>query len=327
MCTHCIYLFADLSSNGFSLLSEEPSDGIKNPFSDKKSDNLVDCHESKMEKFKLKRRWPLSPNFNIMEKTPSNVILRYLDLFDRLLELLQSMNPKEIVKSCKSVMASDSLGLSYFSPEFITMLELFTNTTSLIRILFPYTNWYDHSIIRKVVETCDFPEGIKLLDEFDSRIDVTLPIKLYPIPTPSDLTIPDESGTHTVMAVKYVQQLSSLSLQHIGVVKSLIIDKFCITKHACVLLAVANHDSAMFFWLIPKNIVSTIAIAVQEHSTSLYDKGLLEIAIYPQFAFSTGNTSRIWTMAYHNDTTAMLKHVSGKLVLAWFPHTHSYLFL
>ena len=303
-----------MKSNGFSKLSQ--NDEFNEPSYSSGSDEIVNYNKSKMDPFKLfvvKRQRPLIPDLNTMELScyisPSNIILKYLDLLDSILELLQLIPPKEIIEALNCVMASDTQGINMFSAEFISKLKNFFDITSVFRVLFPYTNWYDHSIIRELLEVCDCTEGIKLLDKFDSQINITLPITSYPIPAPSDLMVSDESSTHTVMAVRCEQQLSGLSLQYIGVVKLLIMETFRITKHACVVLAVADHSSAMLFWLIPKGVVSLISNAVQKHSTYLYRNGLLEVAIYPNFSFSTGSTSRIWMMAYHSDTTAMLKHV------------------
>jgi len=211
--------------------------------------------------------------------------------------------------------ASNTLHICCFTANFIARLKGITNIASLLKILFPYTNWCDHSIIRELVEACDCPEGVQLLDEFDSRIDVTLPVTAYPIPAPSNLMIPSESSTHTVMAVKCQQKLSSLTLSHIGVIKSLINDKFTITKHACLLLAVratdVNHSSAIF-WLIPKGVTPLISKAVLEHSGFLLTNGLVEISICPSFSFSTDNTNmyRIWAMNYYSDTVTLSMQVS-----------------
>ena len=322
----CVYIHTDLSSKGFITLSQDCNDWFDESYYDNRSDDpvrLVDHNENEMKNFKLfvtKRQRPLLPDLNAMEWSqyilPSNVGLKYLDLFDSLVELLQIVHPDIIIEALNDVMASDTQRLTFFAPKFQKMLEKFTNATALLRILFPYTNWYDHSIIRELVEACECPEGVKLLDEFDSRIDVTLPITSYPIPAPSDLMIPDESSTHTVMAVRCDQQLSSLSLKHIGVVKSLMMNTFSITKHAFVLLAISNNSSAVIFWLIPRSVVPMINNAIQESSTSLYNNGLLEVAIWsPNFSFSTGSTSRIWMIAYGNDSAALSDNVCGSLDL------------
>jgi len=238
---------------------------------------------------------------------PSDVVLKYLDLFDNVVELLQSMHPHEVIEVLSSIKASNKY--NYFTDDSIGRMRKCTSVSSIMKVVFPYTNWYDHSILRELVEVCDCLEGVKLLDEFDARIDVILSITSYPISAPSNLIVPDKSSSHTVMAVRHNQPLSSLSLQHIGAVKSLMVGMSDITKHALVLVAVANHSSAMFFWLIPRRIVSIMTRAVVKHSTFVYEAGLLEVAIYPNFSFSFGATSRIWKMAYFRDTAAMLQHV------------------
>ncbi|XP_065903620.1 uncharacterized protein [Dysidea avara] len=312
-------LLKDLSAKGFTIISKIQDGDDKCPDSspEKKLDvGLFEYNERELEKLKCSsaKKWPpIFPDKDIADKfkyiDPCNLMLKYLDLFDALVELLQA---RKVTDALREIMASDIHGISIFNAEFVEILTKGTNTISLLRILFPYTNWHDHSIIRELVEVCDCPEGVKLLDEFDSRIDVSLPITSYPIPAPSNLMIPDESSTHTVMAVRCEQQLSSLSLQHTEVVKSLMMNTFGITKHACILLAVANHSSAMFFWLIPKSVGLIITNEVREHSGFLHDNGLLEVAIFPNFSFSTGSISRVWKTVYFSDMATMYKHAVSK---------------
>jgi len=307
-------------------IEDEPIDDVIDARDLKKLDSplfLEMYDESHLEQCKIyggKRFPPLLPDLNGAEKlqkiVPSNVILKYLDLLDNIIELLQGLNTHQVIDTLSNISASDQCGINYFTATFIEKLRECADTNSLLRILFPFTNWYDHSIIRKLVEACDCPEGIKLLDEFDSRIDLTLPITEYPIPVPSkNLMIPDEFSAHTVMAVRCEQQLSSLTLKHVGVTKLLIMNKFCITKHTCVLLAVANHNSAMLFWLIPRSVAPLISNTVQEHSGFLHDNELLELAIYPNFSFSTGSTSRVWKLVHFSDIDSMYKHVSNLMSL------------
>jgi len=270
---------------------------------------FVEYDEKELEIFKISKytRKQLLPSYlKIMEKfIPSNLILHYLDMIDTLIDWLQSVVPNKILKSLDSIMASDIYGIKYFSTKFVNRLKNYTTTTALLRILLPYTNWYDHSIIRELVEACDCPEGIKLLDEFDSRIDDTLPIKAFPIPKPLKHLLKFEvTSTHTVMTVKCKQQLSSLSLKDIGVLKSLMRSKFGITKHACVLLAVDNDDSAKFYWLIPRSIEPLISNAVEKLSSYLYDNELLEVKIDPNFSVSIGKADKSSELS-----TAFLKEV------------------
>ena len=121
---------------------------------------------------------------------------------------------------------------------------------------------------------------------------------------------PDVLTSHTMLAIKCEQQLSSLSLQHTAVIKSVILQSFDITSHSCILLTTTNYSSAIFYWLIPQSIVSLIYNKFQEHSAYLHDNKILEIAIYPNLTFSTGNVKRIWSLAYSSDIATFPRHVS-----------------
>jgi len=202
----------------------------------------------------------------------------YCYLFDELVSLLQSCKVETMINILTSLKASDTYNIPLFSTEYITHLNSFTNTAVLLRALFPYTNWCDHSIIRELVRGCPEAEGV--LDEFESHIDPALLITDYPIPVYSSMMIPNKLGTHTVMAVVYNKELSSLSLQCVDVVKSIIVQKFSITKHGCLLLAVGDCGVAILYWLIPKSVTAVIIEKAREYSDELSTSGILEVAIY-----------------------------------------------
>ena len=262
-----------------------------------------------LKMFVPKRLRPLLPDLEEADHMlPSNVVLKYLDLFDSLTEMLQMLNSNDLICILSSLIATNVLKL--FPAEFIENLRRYCNNTSvLLQALFPYTNWYDHSIVSELVAKCSCPEASKLLDDFDSRIDCTQSITAYPISGLSSNMIPDESSTHTILAIKCVQELSSLSLQHTKIIKSVILQTFNLTKQSCVLLAFANFDSAVIYWLLTKNVSFLISSTLQQHSDYLYKNGILEVAIYPSFIFSTGSNQRIWSIAYFSDVAALLKHV------------------
>ena len=181
----------------------------------------------------------------------------------------------------------------------------------MLRRLFPYSNWCDHSIIRELVEACDCPEAERVLDEFDSHIDPAVPITSYPIPSYSSTMIPNMSGTHTVMAVVYNKELSSLLLQYVELVKFVIVQKFCITKHACLLLAAADCGVAVLYWLIPNTVSSVIIEKAPEHFDDLSSNGILEVAVYPNFIFSTSHSDRVWSLAYGMNKSGAMDQVSS----------------
>jgi len=306
---HCVNLHVDLSSKGFRILKNSSIDP------DLKKPTEYDFTEAEAFKITKGKMQPLllpecyvSTRFQYIE--PSNVLPEYLGLFDSLVELLKGLYPHKIIDVLSNVTASDSYGIKYFATDFIDKLREFTTITSLLRVVFPYTNWFDHSIIRELVEACDCPEGVNLLNEFDSRIDVTLPITEYPIPGPSDLITPNESSSHTVMVIKCAESLASFSLKNIIAIKIKMMDKFNITKHSCNLLAVAGHSLAMLFWLIPKSVASVIINSILKHSSDLLQLGITEVAICPNFSFLTSNTYQIWTATYCSDSITLSKQVS-----------------
>ena len=243
---------------------------------------------------------------------PNNLLnVLYLYLFDELLSSLQSCKVEPMIHILTNLKASDTYDIQLFSAKCITNLSSSTNSAVLLRTLFLYSNWCDHSIIRELVGACDCPEAERVLDEFDSHIDPTLPITDYPIPVYSSTMIPNKSSTHTVMAVAYNKELSSLSLQYVEVVKSIIVQKFSITKHACLLLAVADCGVTILYWLIPNSVSSVIIEKAKEYCDDLSTSGILEVAIYPGFIFPTSSGDRIWSLAYSMDKSGMFDQVSS----------------
>ena len=239
----------------------------------------------------------------------SNIALQYFDLFDVITELMQF---EKVTEAIDNLMASKTHHVKLFSADFVKRIQQSTNIVILLRALFPYTNWYDHSMLRWLLQACNCSEGLRLLDEFNAQIDCALSIKDYPLPVyKSSYMTPDVSSTHTLLAIRCEQQLSSLSLQLVSKVKSIMLKVFDITEHACTLLTATNYTSAILYWQIPQSIVSLIYSKVQEHSTLLYDDKILEVAVYPNFAFSTGNVKRIWSLTYSSD---MPRHVRVLIV-------------
>ena len=247
-------------------------------------------------------------------------------VLDNLIELLQ-LAVEEVFETVNSLMASKTHHIKLFSTDFIECLKEYVDATEALRTLFPYSNWCDHSILRWLLENCKCSEGLKLLDTFDTQIDFTLPIKHYPLPAyQSSYMTPDVSSVHTVLTIRCEHQLSSLSLQHVGVVKSAILQAFDITDHACVLLTATNHTSAVFYWLIPQNIVALICNKVQEHSVYLYENKILEISVYPDFTFSTDHATKMQLLEHSSDIITTPTHVRMCIMVFFaYPKYHTVL--
>ena len=311
VCTFVYYAFiyAALKFAGFEQLVKDEvdaavEDGLKYSLK-------FDQNEYSLKVNETKRNRPILPDFNKTKDSdvfsPCNLMLKYFDLLDILTELLQF---KEVLETLNNLMASEIHHIKLFSTDFIEHLKECPKAVVVLRALFPYLNWYDHSILRRLLKACNCSEGLKLLDEFDVHIDFTLPIKDYPLPVyQSSFMTPNVSSTHTVLTIRCEQQLSSITLESIKVVKSVILQTCDITDHACILLTATSHSSATLYWLIPQGIVSLICNKVEEHSAYLYDNKILEIAIYPDFTHSTSNINRISPLAHSSDVVASSRHI------------------
>ena len=263
--------------------------------------------QASLEKFKSKRKRLLSPTANDRKDyfAPSVIILKYLDLYDNLVQLLQSVHPRILVDAVSQFVAIDTYDtcVKQFSAEYIKQLSDCSNSVEVLVKLFPYSNWYDHSIIRELLEECNCSKGVQLLDEFDSRIDLMQPITDFPMFAPSTLIIPSDSSYYTVMAIRHKEQMSSLKLCHIGGIKSKLVQMCNLTKYSCIFLTVAKFNPAVVYLLIPRNLLSSVSDMVWNYADFLYKNGILEVAIYPNFVFSTSNTSKALPLEYFSFRT------------------------
>ena len=257
--------------------------------------------QSSLEKFKSKRKRLLSPTVNDKEYfAPSSILLKYLDLCDKLAQLLQSVHPRILVDAVSHFVAIDTYDtcVKQFSAEYIKQLRDCNNSGEVLMKLFPYSNWCDHSIMRELLEACNCPKGVQLLDEFDSRIDLMQPIADFPIFAPSSLIIPSDSSYYTVMAIKHKQEFSSLKLCHIGGIKTKMVQMCNLTKYSCLFLTVTKSNPAVVYWLIPRNLLSSVSNMVWNFADCLYESGISEVAIYPNFIVSTSKTSKAFPLEY-----------------------------
>ena len=306
-------MFTALELGGFTQILEEDSTSLHSYVGVVKAETLdppacifefdADELKSSLEKFKSGRKRLLLSDVNKQEYFhPSVILLKYLDFFDNLVTLSQSINPKILIDSVSNilVMAASNYCVNQFCVSFIKQLSCCANSTEVLVKLSPYFNWCDHSFLRELLEICNCFEGIQLVDEFDSRIDLLCPIQSYPMPAPSPLFIPNNSSYYTVMAIKCKQKLCSLSLHHIRKIKSELMQKCNLYRHACLFLTITKCDPAISYWLIPRILIFSISDALEKFAGSLYENGILEIAIHSiPFSFSTtGINSSVVSSSY-----------------------------
>ena len=212
-----------------------------------------------------------------------DVNIQYLCLIDDLCKLMESCDPGVFIDKCGSLMASYSLNISLFSDEVLKEFDEHHNASIMLRYLMCYCTWCDLSIVLKLLEICNYPNGIKLLQKFKCMIDFNKSITEYPISFPYSLMTPVDTSHFAVMVTRYEPDFFPIPLKYIEVIKSLITEKCEITFISCQFLGVAT-DSQAFHWLIPKSVVALIASKVKENCNYLQRNGIKKLFIYPLFA-------------------------------------------
>ena len=227
---------------------------------------------------------------------PKTLLVQYFDLCDSIINLLQTSTPKEIIKTVANFVVSNVSGQQFklFSENYIKSLNKSTNTAVILRRLFLYSNWYDHSLVKELIKGLNCFEGVNLLDWFYNRINKTLPISYYPLPTPSALMIPDKSSFHFLLVMRYIEKPFIFS--RIVVLKSFLLQIFKIENYACILLAMVSPD--ILYWLLPICLHTIVCKKIQEHLDYLYTKGITEIAISPDITFSKSGSLNTQSVPY-----------------------------
>ena len=210
---------------------------------------------------------------DLKEFNPLNVNIHYLYLMDAVYKLLESYDPSLLVGSCARLMASDTHNITLFNSKTSHQLNEYDDMF-IFKILMCYSSWYDYSVVKKLLEMCECFEGLKLLEQFESKIDFSLPITHFPICVPSFLMMPSETSDFAVMNIYCVQEHSLLPLNYIREVKSLI-SKISDLNDTCCQFIAKRDNPVILFWLVPRNVVSHISTKVQESYVDLYNSGII----------------------------------------------------
>ena len=218
----------------------------------------------------------------------------FFNLIDRIAQLLRFYQLK-LVRLCETLKASEVYDINLFSVTQIKELGECNNTVLLFVKLSTLITWSNHSILRELASCCH--EAVKLLDEFDSKVNADQQITSLPIPNLSRNMIPSDTSTYTILAVRCKVELYKCSLQYVYDVRSVMIEKCDITQHCLQLLAVRG-DPTILYWTIPKCVVDLINTNVPLHSEYLYSRGLLEVLVYPNLLLTTSDDVCYGSLAF-----------------------------
>ena len=212
----------------------------------------------------------------VNDNMPSSIELQHFQLLDKLTDLLcsKSVPLDKTIDILSNLMAHESSKLKVFSPHLIEMFRQCSNISSLLQAVFPYSQFYDYSILEELLQKC-CPEGMELLD---NEIDSSKCISSYPIPIASSLIIPYSQSYFTLMAIRLNKKCSCLRFKDITKLKSLLLNKFVLSECACTLVAVGLNVS---YWRISKSVAEHITGVINKH-IDYFDKKRMfdEIAIY-----------------------------------------------
>jgi len=138
-------------------------------------------------------------------------------------ELLQSCDPEVLMETCRNLMASDVHKINLFSDEYVEKLSRYTSVESVVWELTSYSTWSDHSVLRALAGPCE--EAIKLLDEFDSRLNPFESLASFGVPSCLLYNmIPHKNNTFMLLAVKADKKYTKMSLQFVYNLRSLIMN-------------------------------------------------------------------------------------------------------
>jgi len=207
---------------------------------------------------------------------PSTIVDEFSYVTEQVIKIFQSHDPKLLVEQCETIMASDVYSIKFFSHDQIHQLNEYKTTPLLLQELSHLWSWSNHSVLRVFVGSCD--EAIKLLDEFDCRLDPLESITSYPV---SEI-IPTHVTTQTILNVKLSTDIDNFTLQDVFEMCSLVINGCDITWYCPQLLATKHAQGLItVYWSIPKCIVSLISSKVLHYRNYFCTMGVLEIEIYP----------------------------------------------
>ena len=215
---------------------------------------------------------------------PSTVVDEFSYVTDQVIQLLQGHDPKLLVEQCKSIMASDTHGIDFFTDDQVKKFKEYNSTAFLLQELSFLWSWSNHTVLRVLVGFCD--EAIKLLDEFDCRLDPLVPMTSYPC---HEITSVD-STTQSVLEM-ICNDSDELSLQSALDMCSLVINMCDVTQHCLQLLA--TQSSFTIYLSVPKRVVHLIGTKVLQHCNLFYKQGVLEVGIHPDLWIDTGKLAHL----------------------------------
>ena len=212
-----------------------------------------------------------------------SVHIKFLNITVQLNKILQNCDSQLFLEACNKLYAyvSDSKTEPLFPSNYIVFLDKIEKQFKRLSFLW---SWYNCSILRALLEACNCQDGLSLLDEFESQIDLNQPMELFPIPRLSSKMAPLLSTTYTLLSIRSEQYHNQLvPLRYMRKVATILVEALRISQQILQPLAVQPAPLIMH-WMIPKCIVPHINKEIHKYVNLLRSNGILEITTYPNIA-------------------------------------------
>jgi len=193
-----------------------------------------------------------------------------------------------LIEVCCNLKASNIHNFGLFSDTFLCKLKKSKSMFIFKQILLPFITWFDHSILTELVLASQNEIAWKLLEYFDSCINLSDFVTSFPISSPSQLMIPLPHSEYTVVATQCIYNLEKVALQKFVELKALLTANWEITDHAIQLIAV-HIEYKTVYWMIPKTVVSLIEQRTLLVQYDLWKNGVAMVSTLPKEFFSGGN--------------------------------------
>ena len=201
----------------------------------------------------------------------------------------------KLLDDCETLMASEKYSTPLFEKDYLKIFNEFKPEV-LFQALSIFWTWSDHSILRELLSLGKHTGALSLLDKFDQYLESAEPLDIekFPLQILSKQMAPNNINicTHTILAIKIKKAYNKCTLQHIFEARNSLVNICEIARNALQLLGVLNNYShyTMIYWIIPTCVVSLITTKIMD-SESLFEKEIIEIAIYPNITFCTGTNT------------------------------------
>ncbi|XP_065905947.1 uncharacterized protein [Dysidea avara] len=231
-------------------------------------------------------------------QTCSSINMQFLQLTKCLQKMIT--DPKQFLDSCATVMVSKTCHIHLFDDDDDEKFKKCIskcNSTIFLQSLSLLWAWTDHSILTELLTNTGCNAAAVLLEKFTCHSKELDHVRIteFPIPSPSSKMIPTNvnKNMHTVLAIKYRRMPDECTLKDICDVRQEVIRNCDVLDNAMQFLTVASNHSkfTIIYWFISKHVIPLLNTKILENNSSLQEKGIIELAIYPGLHFTTDKYS------------------------------------